>query len=452
MYAERLPPHDLDAEEAVIGSLLIDGQALLKVAPFLKPTDFYRDKHRWCYEACLSLFQRSEAINQITVAHEIALQKHLEDIGGPAYLSHLVAKTPTSVHAEHYARIVSRTAAMRLLINAAGEIAAMGYEGTADVDATLSRAEDALFRIRSGSRVRDFVSLREVLDKYMEESAAPQGALEKGTSPIPTGFLDIDRLLGGLQRSDMVVLAARPSLGKSALALNIARNAAGQGATVAVFSLEMSADQIAMRLLASEAGVDAHRMRLELLTEREEHRKMDAIGILSELPIYIDDSPLEGILEIRSKARRLHMEHGTDLLILDYIQLVRGGGRPENRVQEISEISRSLKGLARDLNVPLLAVSQLSRAVELRSPPRPQLSDLRESGSIEQDADVVVFIYREDKAYTEEDWLRQFPDKAYPKNIAEMIVSKHRHGPVGSINLFFRENLTRFENLATGAG
>ncbi|MDO8750757.1 MAG: replicative DNA helicase [Dehalococcoidia bacterium] len=448
MYVERVPPHDEAAEEAILGSILIDGEAILQVAPFLRPEDFYRERNRWTYDACLALFQRGEAINQVTISHELAGQDKLETAGGPSFLSHLVASVPTSVHAEHYAHIVSRTATMRNLIGAATHIAALGYEPDADLDATLSQAEDLLFRVRSRRQSRDFVPLRDVLDRYLEESAAFQTPTERGAGPIPTGFSDLDQLLGGLQRSDLVILAARPSLGKSALALDIARNAAGRGAVVGIFSLEMSREQLAYRLLSAEAQVDSHRLRLGIITEREQQRVINAVGALSDLPIYIDDSPLQTIVEVRSKARRLHMEHTVDLLIMDYIQLIQVSGRGDNRVQEMSEITRSLKGVARDLNVPLLALSQLSRAVEQRPTHRPMLSDLRDSGSIEQDADVVAFIYREDAYFSEEDWERQHPTEAYPKNIAEIIVAKHRNGPLGNLSLYFREQFSRFENLA----
>ena len=449
MYVERVPPHDEAAEEAILGSILIDGEAILQVAPFLRPEDFYRERNRWTYDACLALFQRGEAINQVTISHELAGQDKLETAGGPSFLSHLVASVPTSVHAEHYAQIVSRTATMRNLIGAATHIAALGYEQDADLDGTLRQAEDLLFKVRSRRQSRDFVPLREVLDRYLEESAAFQTSTERGAGPVPTGFADLDQLLGGLQRSDLVILAARPSLGKSTLALDIARNAAGQGNVVGIFSLEMSREQLAYRLLSAEAQVDSHRLRLGLITEREQQRVINAVGALSDLPIYIDDSPLQTIVEIRSKARRLHMEHAVDLLIVDYIQLMQGAGRQDNRVQEMSDISRSLKGIARDLNVPCLAISQLSRAVEQRPTHRPMLSDLRDSGSIEQDADVVAFIYRDDVYTTEEDWERQHPTEAYPKNIAEIIVAKHRNGPLGNLSLYFREQFSRFENLAT---
>ena len=446
MYAEKLLPHDLEAEEAVIGSLLLDGDSLLRVASFLKPEDFYRETNRFCYEACLALFRRGEAVNQVTVAHQLALQEHHEQVGGTAYLSHLVSSVPTPAHIEHYGQIVSRTAAMRNLIDAASRISSIGYEGTDDVDASLSAAEDVLFGVRSRRPTRDFVAVREILDQYLQEQAALTDPLGRMGAPIMTNYDAMDELLGGLHRSDMIVLAARPSLGKSSLALNISLNAAKSGAVVAMFSLEMSREQLALRMLSSEAEVDAQRLRLSLYTEAQERRIIDVIGSLSELPIYIDDTAMQGIVEMRSKARRMYMERGLDLLVVDYLQLIQGtSGRGDNRVQEISEITRSIKGIARDLNVPVIAVSQLSRAVEMRTSHRPQLADLRESGSIEQDADVVMFIYRDDVYITEEEWVSRYPERTYPKNIAEIIVAKHRHGPVGSIKLLFRDSLVRFE-------
>lgn len=446
MYAEKLLPHDLEAEEAVIGSLLLDGDSLLRVASFLKPEDFYRETNRFCYEACLALFRRGEAVNQVTVAHQLALQEHHEQVGGTAYLSHLVSSVPTPAHIEHYGQIVSRTAAMRNLIDAASRISSIGYEGTDDVDASLSAAEDVLFGVRSRRPTRDFVAVREILDQYLQEQAALTDPLGRMGAPIMTNYDAMDELLGGLHRSDMIVLAARPSLGKSSLALNISLNAAKSGAVVAMFSLEMSREQLALRMLSSEAEVDAQRLRLSLYTEAQERRIIDVIGSLSELPIYIDDTAMQGIVEMRSKARRMYMERGLDLLVVDYLQLIQGAsGRGDNRVQEISEITRSIKGIARDLNVPVIAVSQLSRAVEMRTSHRPQLADLRESGSIEQDADVVMFIYRDDVYITEEEWVSRYPERTYPKNIAEIIVAKHRHGPVGSIKLLFRDSLVRFE-------
>lgn len=449
MLAEKLPPHDIEAEEAVIGSLLIDSDAIFKIATFLRPEDFYREKNQWSYEACFSLYERNEALNQVTVAHELGQRDRLEAVGGSAYLSHLVSIVPTSVHIEHYAQIVHRTSVMRRLISAARQIETIGYEGGPDIDAALNRAEDILFRLRHGQRPRDFVHIRQVLDGYFEEGELRpfEGQL------VGTGFPALDDILGGLQRSDMIVLASRPSLGKTSLALGIARHAAvEQGAHVAIFSLEMAREQLVHRLLASESGVDVRRLRLGQQTEAEERRIMEATGVLSEAPIFIDDSPILRIVETRSKARRLHYEQGIDLMIVDYLQLMRGDGR-EGRVQEISEISRSLKELARELDVPLIAVSQLSRAPEWRASHRPQLSDLRESGSIEQDADVVMFIYRDDMYYTKEQWLKEHPEKEpneYPRGIADIMIAKHRNGPIGTVNLRFLERAVKFVSLEKG--
>jgi replicative DNA helicase len=443
----KLPPHDLDSEEAVLGSLLIDPEAISKIADILKPEDFYREKNRWTYESCVDLYERMEAINQITVAQDLARRQRLEAVGGAAYMSHLVSQVPTSVHIEYYANIVRRLSMMRRLIAVSNQIAAIGYEAPPDIDDALNRAEGMLFRLRFGQSTRDFTHIGEVLDRYFEESSlAPE---HEGYLPhVPTGFIDLDRILGGMQRSDMIVLAARPSLGKTSLALNIAHHAALEdNARVALFSLEMSKMELAYRFLSSESGIDTQKLRLDQLNERQRGEVIDAIGRLSEAPIYIDDSPYLRESDVRSKARRLHSEKGIDLLIVDYLQLMRSSRFTDNRVQEMSDISHSMKEIARELDVPVIAVSQLSRAVEARHPHRPMLSDLRESGSIEQDADVVLFIYREDIYFTEEEWEKQFPDQSYPKGIAEIIIAKHRNGPIGRTNLFFRDRIARFENL-----
>ena len=449
VYTDRLLPHSVEAEESVIGALLIDNEAFPKITGIVTAEDFYVTKNRWCFEACLALFDRSEAINQVTVAEELVLRERLEEIGGTSYLAHLVRTVPTTIHVEHYAGIVQRTSIMRRLIRTADDIAAIGYEGDADANAALSKAEDLLYRVRTARSLRDFMQIREILDQYMEDVASLQASRDIHLSPIATGFPDLDKLLGGgLQRSDLVIIAARPSLGKSTLAFNIARHAAEQLARVAVFSLEMSAEQIGIRLVASEADVDSHRMRVGLLNSQEEQREHDAIGYLSELPIYIDETPFQRIVEIRSKIARLHNEEPIDLLIVDYIQLIAGSsGRSDNRVMDMGEISRSLKGIARELDVPVLALSQLSRAPEQRVNHRPILSDLRESGSIEQDADVVAFIYREDKHVARDEWEKRRPNVPYPANIAELIVAKHRNGPTGSVHLYFRDDVVRFESM-----
>ncbi|MDO8687820.1 MAG: replicative DNA helicase [Dehalococcoidales bacterium] len=449
MVSERLPPHDIDAEEAVNGSLLIDGKAVYKVAIQLEVEHFYSEPNRWIYQACLSLYQRDEAINQITVAQELDRNGKLEACGGTAYLSHLVSIVPTSLDIENYAQIVYRMAIGRRLIDAARRIEAIGYEVDPEVDASLNRAEDVLYGLRHGQSPRDFVHIRQVLDKYFE--ATPTQDVEGGVKPIrPTlsGYDGLDGFLDGFQPSDLIILAGRPGMGKTSLILSIARNAAvDNGACIALFSLEMARDSLVRRLLSSESGVNLSRIPLGKHNEDEEKRIMDATGILSEAPIYIDDSPGLRIAEMRSKARRLFYEHGLNLIIVDHLGLI--NGQIKDRVQEVSFISRSLKALARELNVPVIAVSQLSRASEWRASHKPQLSDLRDSGSIEQDADVVVFIYRDDYYYKKEDWEREFSDKAYPEGIAEIIIAKHRNGPTGQINLRFVPRLASFENMAS---
>ncbi|MFC1984273.1 replicative DNA helicase [Chloroflexota bacterium] len=452
MCAEKLPPHDIDAEEAVNGSLLIDGTAIYKVATFLNQQDFYSEQNQLVYVACLSLYQRNEAINQITVAQELDRRGKLETCGGAAYLSHLISIVPTSLDIENYAQIVYRLSLMRHLINAGGQIAAIGYEADPDIDASLSKAEDALFRLRHGQSPRDFVHVRQVLDKYFETAPGSTTEAEdyQGTvSHTLSGFTGLDEFLGGFQPSDLIIIAGRTSMGKTSFALSMARNAAvEQGACVALFSLEMSQESLVLRLLANESGVNSRRVRLGMhLDEEEEKRIMEATGILSEAPIYIDDSPQLRMAEMRSKARRLHYERGINLIIVDYLQLMQGDSRGENRVQEISYISRSLKALARDLNVPVLALSQLSRQVDWRASHIPQLSDLRESGSIEQDADIVMFIHREEAYSTIEEWQDQHPDREYPRELADINIAKHRNGPTGQIKLRFRHSLAKFENI-----
>jgi len=452
LYSERLPPHDIDAEEAVIGSLLIDGTAIYKITSLLEETGyFYHEQNQWLYGACLTLYQRDEAINQITVAQEMDRQGKLEACGGAAYLSHLVSIVPTSLDIEHYAEIVYRLAISRRLIGAARQIEAIGYEADPDVDGSLNKAEDVLFRLRHGQSRRDFIHVRQVLDKYFEtpSSKEVEGYVEPITHAL-SGFAGLDELLGGFQRSDLIIVGGRPSMGKTSFVINIARNAAvKQGACVAVFSIEMARDSLVWRLLSSESGVNLSRIRFGLHTEEEEKRIMNAIGLLSEALVYVDDSPQLRVVEMRSKARRLYFEHGIDLIIVDYMQLMQGDGRMESRVQEVSYISRSLKALARELDVPVLAVSQLSRASEFRASHAPQLSDLRESGSIEQDADVVVFVNRDELHYpTREAWELTHPGEQYPPP-AEIIVAKHRNGPIGQISLRFVPRTATFENISS---
>ena len=449
VYAEKLLPHDLEAEESVLGSVLIDGECMTRLVPLLKGADFYRERNQLCFDAAMSLFQRDQAVDQVTLAGELQRTEKLDLVGGMAYLSHLVSITPTSVHAEDYAQAVSRTSNMRRLIDAGSRITALGYNDTDDMEATMREAEDALFAVRGATQTRGFVSLREIYDQYLQDQADAASSLEPAGMPIMSGFPDLDEYLGGLQRADMIILGARPSMGKSSLALNMTVNAAKAGQTCGIFSLEMTREQLAMRVLSSEANIDSHRLRLGLYTHNEESRIIDAIGMLSDLPVFIDDTPYQGMVEMRGKARRLALEKGLDLLVVDYLQLVQGKQRwgQSNRVQETTEISRELKGLAGDLKVALIACSQLNRMVENRPNNRPRLSDLRDSGSIEQDADVVLFIHREDVYVTEEEWNQVRPGQEYPRNIAEIIIAKHRKGPTGSIRLEFIDNLVRFDSI-----
>ncbi len=449
MNDDRMPPYDLDAEEAVLGSLLIDSDAILKTISQLKPSDFYRDKNQWVYEASHSLYERNEAINQITVAHELGRRDRLESLGGSDYLSNLVLNVPTSVHVEYYAGIVRRLSMMRYLIDASEKIADIGYEAPPDAEAALDKAESVLFQLRNGGRSGGFVHIQKILDDYFEETSLAESRKEgEGDLPhINTGFTLLDKKLGGLHRSNLVILAARPSMGKTSFAVNIARNAAMEyGAKIGLFSLEMSKLELAYRLISSESGVNNQLLRQNQLTDNQRDRVMRSLEVLSEAPIYIDDSAFLRDTDMKSKARRLKNESGLDLIIIDYIQLMRSARRIDNRVQEMTYISQSLKELARDIDVPVLALSQLSRAVEQRDKHKPMLSDLRESGSIEQDADVVLFIYRDDVYFKEEDWLQQYPDKPYPEGAADIIVAKHRNGPTGEIKLHFNKNTTKFEN------
>jgi len=450
MAADRLPPQDLDAEEAVNGSLLIDGKSVYQVAVLLKPDDFNSEANSWIYQAALTLYHRDEAIDQITVAQELDRLGQLDKIGGAAYLNHLISIVPTSLDIEHYAQIVYRLSIMRQLISAADRISTLGYNADPDIATTLNKAEDVLFKLRTERGRLDFVPIKNILDKYFDVPPPPEVGATPKLPHVGTGFHGLDNLLGGgMQRSDLIVMAGRPSMGKTSLALNIARNAAlNQGACVAVFSLEMSRESLVQRLLSSEAEVNSRRIQMNMNTDEEERAIMEAQGKLSAAAIFIDDSPMLRVVEMRAKARRLHYERPIDLIVLDYLQLMQSEGRIENRVQELANITRALKALARELNVPLIAVSQLSRAVEGRPSHIPMLSDLRESGSIEQDADVVLFIYRDEVYFTPEEWEKNRADLPYPHEMADLIIAKHRNGPIGQIKVRFKNALTKFDNLS----
>lgn len=435
---DRLPPQNPEAEEAVLGSLLIDPEAVGKIAPFLKPEDFYRERNGLIYGTMLAIYDRNEPVDFMTLSDELKRKGRYDEVGGLIYLSHLVGVVPTAFHVEHYARIVERTAVKRRLISASGKIAEVAYDDSLDVDTTLEKAEQLLFSISQRRVTRDFEELGDILADYFQEMER-RAAQGEGGRGIPTDYIELDKLTGGLQRSDLIILAARPSMGKSSWALNIVQNAAlRHHAKCAIFSVEMSKQQLAHRLLCSVSGVDATKLRLGMVNEAEWRKLHHAFELLSEAPIYIDDTPSITVTEMRSKARRLYAkEDGLDMVVVDYLQLVTTARASDNRVQEISEISRSLKALARELNAPVLALSQLSRAVESRTPHIPMLSDLRESGSLEQDADVVLFIYRED----------MYNRESEKKGIADILVAKHRNGPTGQFSLLFLERTTRFEDL-----
>jgi replicative DNA helicase len=436
---EKTLPQNIDAEESVLGSLLLDRDAILKVAPFLRPADFYLEKNGWVYEAILDLYERREPTDIVTLSDELQRRGHLEAMGGVSYLTSFISAVPTAVHVEYYARIVERTATMRRLISAAGEIARIGYDEAQDIESALTRSEEIIFRVAERRATKDFVSLREVLDRFQDHVDHVHENVGQSVVGVPSGYIDMDKLLGGLQRSDLIILAARPSAGKTSLALNIVRHVAvQQRLPVAVFSVEMSADQLAHRMVSMESGIDVQRLRQGIISDSEWHHLHDAMGKLYSAPVYIDDTPAIQITELRSKARRIYAEQNVQLVVVDYLQLLRGR-HTDNRVQEVSEISRSLKAVARELNVPVVALSQLSRAVETRQSHEPQLADLRESGSIEQDADVVLFIYRDELYNANSD----------RKGIADIILAKHRNGPIGRFHLRFFSGQTRFDNLDT---
>ncbi len=451
MSAERVPPQNLEAEQSLLGCLLIDKDAILKVADALKIEDFYRHAHADIFEAMLDLHANREPIDLLSLANRLNDKGRLESVGGRAYLIELTTAVPTAAHVQHYANIVQKKATLRRLLAAASAIHDLGFEEADDIDEVLDEAEQRLFKVSQNYLTTSFVPIKDALDAAFEridELHRERGKLRG----IPTGYMDLDNLLGGLQRSDLVIIAARPSVGKTSFALDIARQAAVRHkASVGIFSLEMSKEQLVDRMICSEAGVDLWRLRTGKLNDDGDPngdfaRIGNALGNLSEAPIFIDDTANMNITQIRTKARRLQLDHGLDLLVIDYLQLMdsRAGNRnTDNRVQEVAEITRALKGIARELNVPIVALSQLSRSTEQSKPAIPKLSHLRESGSIEQDADVVMFIYRKaaDKNYR----LDEIPlEERYT---AEVHVAKHRNGPVGQVSLFFDEARASFRNL-----
>ncbi|MFH1173235.1 MAG: replicative DNA helicase [bacterium] len=438
---ERIPPQNLEAEQSLLGSLLLDKDAIIKIADIINPEDFYKDSHRIIFEGIRDLYVKHEPIDLLSLTSRLEDMAQLERIGGRSYLMDLSNAVPTSSHVVHYAQIVQKKASLRKLLTAAAEITALGYQETEDVEVLLDQAEQKLFQVSQKHLRQIFVPLKGILSEAFER--IDELHREKGKlRGLPTGFKDLDNYLGGLQKSDLIILAARPSVGKTSLALDIARQAAVQSKLpVGIFSLEMSKEQLVDRLLCAQAGVELWKMRTGHLSDREGDddfpRIGHAMGILSETPIYIDDAANSNVMEIRTKARRLQAEKGLGLIVIDYLQLMEGRSNIENRVQEVAQITRALKGIARELDIPVLALSQLSRAVEQQNPPIPRLSHLRESGSIEQDADVVMFIYREDL----------YKQDGQNKNIADILIAKHRNGPTGKIQLYFNEKQASFKNV-----
>lgn len=442
--AERTLPHNLEAERSVLGAILLHNEAFHLVAEVIDTADFYREAHRRIFDKMVGLAERGDAIDLVTLKEALARANEIEEVGGPAYIAGLVDGVPRSTNVEHYARIIKEKSTLRNLIFSANKIIANAYRADDEADVILDQAEHAIFSI-ADDRIRDgFVSLRDLAQSSLDTIERLHARRELVTG-VPSGFTDLDELTSGLQPADLIIIAARPSMGKTSLVLNMAQHIGTRTElTVGLFSLEMSKEQLFLRMLTAEARINAHRLRGGFLGEGDWGRLSEAIGTLSESKIFIDDTPSLGVLEMRAKCRRLAAEHGLHLVIVDYIQLMQGRGRFENRTLELASISRSLKGLAKELNVPVVVLSQLSRAPESRSDHRPQLSDLRESGALEQDADVVIFIYRED----------QYADKsAVPgdsQGIAELIIGKQRNGPTGIVKLAFLREFTRFENLAAG--
>lgn len=434
----KIPPQSIEAEQSVLGALLMDRDAILKVGDFLKADDFYRADHGLIYSAIVKLYEKRKPVDVITLTDELEKAKKLKDVGGATYLSTLVNAVPTSANVLTYAQIIQQKATLRRLVSAAAQIAELGFDENSELETILDKAESSLFSVSQKYVKQYFTPIKDVLSESFDR--IDRLHKDKGTlRGVPSGFKDMDSLLAGFQNSDLIILAARPSIGKSSLALNFVDHAAcEQKIPCAIFSLEMSKEQVIDRLLCLRGSVDSWKLRTGNLEDEDFGKLNYAMGALSEAPIFVDDTPIINVMEIRTKARRLQSEQGLGLIIIDYMQLIAGSNRnSDSRVQEVSEISRGLKGLARELNIPVIALSQLSRGVEHRPDKRPMLSDLRESGSIEQDADVVMFIYRDD--YYDQD--------TELKNVAEVLVRKHRNGPTGDVQLFWKPEYMRFGTL-----
>ena len=436
--APQVVPHSREAEEAVIGSVLINPESYYDVAQFLQADDFYIHRHRWIWETFIRLHERRIPIDALTVSEELDQMGQLAEVGGAAYLTALINNVPTSLHAEAYGRIVEQTAIRRGMLSAANEIAKLAYQEEAGIEAVMDEAEKAVFSVSERRMTRDLQSIQQVLSEYYDR-IDQLSTRDEEIYGVPTGFVDLDRLLGGMQPSDLLIIAGRPGSGKTAFMISAGKNAALiHKKHVAMFSLEMSNEQLIQRLISQETGIDSQRLRTGKLEEEEWPKFTQAIEVLGDTIMFLDDTPSLTPLQLRTKCRRLHMEYKLDLILVDYLQLMSSGIRSENRVQEVSYISRNLKMLARELHVPVLAAAQLSRAIEQRTDKEPQLSDLRESGSLEQDSDIVMFIHRPEL----------YDQDASKKNVAQIKVSKHRNGPTGMIELVFLSTIAKFENAA----
>ncbi|NLH46721.1 MAG: replicative DNA helicase [Acholeplasmataceae bacterium] len=439
---DRVPPQNIEAEQAVLGAMMIDKEAISKATEILRENDFYRQDHRAVYQVIVDLFSKNQAVDMVTVTEALKREGKLEDVGGIQFITYLANAVPTAANISYHAKIVEEKSLLRQLISVSTQIAGAGYEGTEDVNSLLDNAERMILGVSERKISRDFAPIKEVVMSAVDRIDELYNK-KGGITGIATGFIDFDHLTSGLQPSDLILIAARPSMGKTALVLNMAQHVAiREKKAVAFFSLEMSKEQLVQRMLCSEASIDSSRLRIGELEDNDWEKLIWAADSLSRAEIFIDDTPGITVMEMRAKARRLKVEHNLQLIVIDYLQLMQGSGKKsgENRQQELSDISRSLKALARELNVPVIALSQLSRSVESRQVKRPMLSDLRESGALEQDADLVAFLYRED----------YYDKETENKNITELIIAKHRNGPVDTVKLFFHKQFTRFANLAKG--
>ncbi len=438
---DRVPPQNVEAEQSVLGAMMIEREAISKVSEILRPEDFYREAHRLIYNAMLELFNKNDAVDLVTVVEVLRRDEKLEAAGGIAYVTALANSVPTAANVVYHARIVEEKALLRQLINTATYVAGMGYEANEEVAVIMDKAEKMILEVANRKAGQEFASIKNIIFDVFDKVSELYSA-KGGITGLPSGFKDLDKLTSGLQPSDLILIAARPSMGKTAFVLNIAQNVAiKEKKAVAFFSLEMSKEQLVQRMLCAEAPIDAQRLRIGELENNDWDKLVRAADRLAAAPIFIDDTAGITVMEMRSKSRRLKVEHDLQLIIIDYLQLMQGGtgsSRSENRQQEISEISRSLKALARELKVPVIALSQLSRGVESRQVKKPMLSDLRESGSLEQDADIVAFLYRED----------YYDPETERKNITDIIVAKHRNGPVDTVQLFFHKQFTKFSDLS----